>query len=352
MFVDHLKVYARAGNGGNGVATFRREAFVPRGGPDGGDGGDGGDVILMADHNTDSLRTFFYQPNMLAEHGAKGSKQKRTGRTGKTVVHHVPVGTLVFGCKTQEPGKAREEEKTELIADLIEPGQQFVLAKGGRGGKGNVNFKSSTNQVPLEFTEGEEGEQGYFFLELRRIADVGLVGFPNAGKSTLTGVLSGAKPKVGNYPFTTLQPSVGVMEFKGFRRATVADIPGLIEGAHDNVGLGHEFLRHIMRCSLLAFVVDAAGSEMRDPVHDLEVLRTEVKLHDELLAKRPWLIVANKIDLPEAQENINRLIDRFPKIKVFPVSAELGEGIDALKKHLDELVGQGPESRRGKVAID
>ncbi len=347
MFVDHIKVYARAGNGGNGVATFRREAFVPRGGPDGGDGGRGGDVVLVADHNTDSLRSFFYQPNMLAEHGAHGGKQKRTGRSGKSVVHKVPVGTLVFSCRTQQPGKALEEEKDEMIADLIEPGQQFVLAQGGVGGKGNVHFKSSTNQVPMEFTEGEPGDEGYFFLELRRIADVGLVGFPNAGKSTLTGVLSGAKPKVGNYPFTTLQPSVGVMEFDRFRRATVADIPGLIEGAHDNVGLGHEFLRHIMRCSLLAFVVDAAGSEMRDPVQDLEVLRKEVKLHDEHLAKRPWLIVANKIDLPEAQENLARLIERFPKIEVFPVSAELEEGIEPLKKRLDELVGQGPGSGEG-----
>jgi GTP-binding protein len=220
------------------------------------------------------------------------------------------------------------------IGDLTKDGQEFVLCAGGRGGKGNVHFKSAGNRAPTQYTEGEEGEQGHFLLELRTIAEAALVGYPNAGKSTLLGKISAAHPKVAPYPFTTLRPSVGVVELDDYRRATVADIPGLIEGAHRNVGLGHDFLRHITRCRCLLFVVDVAGSEGRHPVADLQNLRREIDLYDARLSLRPWCIVANKIDLPEADENLRAIEQRFPDVPVVAVSGEKGEGIDALKAQL------------------
>ncbi|MGY8687375.1 MAG: Obg family GTPase, partial [Verrucomicrobiales bacterium] len=229
------------------------------------------------------------------------------------------------------------------IADLTQLGERFVLAKGGKGGKGNMNFKTSTNQAPVEFTHGEPGGNGTYYLELRRIADGGFVGFPNAGKSTLLGALSSAKPKVASYPFTTLQPMVGVVEFDGYQRATLADIPGIIEGAHKNVGLGHDFLRHITRCSLLIFVVDMAGSEERNPCEDISKLRTEISLYDDLLAKRPWIVIANKMDLPEFEENLKHFKTRFPKVDVLPISAANGDGIPELKEYLRVLIAQSPE---------
>jgi GTP-binding protein len=220
------------------------------------------------------------------------------------------------------------------VIDLARDGQEFVLCRGGAGGKGNVHFKSSRNRVPRQYTEGEEGEQGYFRLELRTIADAGLVGYPNAGKSTLLRKISAARPKVAAYPFTTLHPIVGVIEFPGYRRATVADIPGLIEGAHRGLGLGHEFLRHITRCRVLIFVVDVAGSEGRNPVEDLQNLRREIDLYDSTLSSRAWFAVANKMDLPGAKENLKTLQERFPKLQILPTSAAKGEGIDALKQAL------------------
>ncbi len=368
MFVDHLRVYAKAGDGGNGCASFRRAKYIPKGGPDGGDGGRGGDVILKVDPHVDNLKAFFFKPNLKAKRGDHGQGQQKTGRSGKSLVLSVPPGTLVYTAKSPdgpEPENvedgmaffydmdAQAEEvveaseagdvKGELVADLTEAGRRFVLCKGGKGGKGNINFKSSTNRAPEEATPGEPGEEGYFYLELRRIADAGLVGFPNAGKSTLLSKLSAAKPKVAAYPFTTLTPMVGVLEFPGFSRATLADIPGLIEGAHRDVGLGHEFLRHIWRCNLLIFVVDTPGSEGRDPIADLELLRTEISLYDEELAKRPWLIVANKMDLEGASENLERIRLRFPKIEVFPISALEETGLDALRKTLQERVGRIPK---------
>jgi GTP-binding protein len=228
----------------------------------------------------------------------------------------------------------------ELIADLTQPGQEFVLCKGGEGGKGNVHFKSSTNRIPRESTPGEAGEEGDFVFELRTIADAGLVGYPNAGKSTILGRISSAHPKVAPYPFTTLHPIIGVVEFPGYDRATVADIPGLIEGAHLNVGLGHEFLRHIVRCKLLLFVLDMAGSEGRNPIEDLGTLREELKLHDPTLARRPWVVIANKMDLPEAEPNLKAFKRRFRKREVIPVSAAGNEGIEALKARLHELIGR------------
>ena len=342
LFVDHIKIYARAGRGGNGSAHFRRAKYVPKGGPDGGDGGNGGDVILEVAENTDYLRQFFYNPNLLAEDGQGGSRQGKTGRRGKPAIARVPPGTLVY-VATETDSRLKHPARTlEKIADLVEPGEKFVLARGGKGGRGNLHFKSSTNRAPTEFEEGEPGGENYFYLELRRIADAGLVGFPNAGKSSLLGKISAARPKVALYPFTTLQPMIGVVEFEGFLRATVADIPGLIEGASQNVGLGHDFLRHIMRCSLLLFVVDAAGSEGRDPIEDIEKLRTEISLFDEGLAKRDWLIIANKIDLPNGKENAEKIARRFDRIEVIPVSVETGEGMEVLLERLCKRIGKRP----------
>jgi GTP-binding protein len=221
------------------------------------------------------------------------------------------------------------------IADLTHDGEEFVLCEGGKGGKGNVHFKSSKNRAPIQYTEGEEGEQGRFLLELHTMADAALVGYPNAGKSTLLGKISAAHPKVASYPFTTLHPIVGVIEFDGYRRASVADIPGLIEGAHRDVGLGHDFLRHITRCRLLLFVLDIAGSEGRHPIEDLQSLRREIDLYDPRLSQRPWRIIANKIDLPEAEENLHALRKRFPNIETVAISAAKSQGLDELKGHLE-----------------
>jgi len=218
--------------------------------------------------------------------------------------------------------------------DLVRDGQEFVLCRGGVGGKGNVHFKSSRNRAPRQYTDGEDGEQGHFLVELRTMADAGLVGYPNAGKSTLLRKISAARPRVAAYPFTTLHPIVGVMELSGYRRCTIADIPGLIEGAHRGLGLGHEFLRHITRCRILVFVIDIAGSEGRNPLEDLQNLRREIDLYDPTLSSRPWLLVANKMDLPEAEKNLKAMEKRFPRINIVPTSAAKGEGIDALKEVL------------------
>jgi len=374
MFVDHIKIYAKAGDGGNGKVSFRRAKFIPKGGPDGGDGGDGGDIVLQVDHHTDNLKQFFFQQKQKAPFGAGGGANRCTGKSGKDLVLKVPQGTVVYrdvappeaatasgesddgewddaaeidavedeqeelaDGNDDESSEDAEGGQREMIVDLTDPDQKFVLCKGGAGGKGNWHFKSSTNQTPIEAVPGVPGEEGWFYLELRKIADAGLVGFPNAGKSTLLCALSAARPKVAAYPFTTLKPMVGVVDFDGYRRATVADIPGLIEGAHANVGLGHEFLRHITRCRLLLFVVDLAAVDGRDPVSDIQMLRTEVNLYDVELATRPWLIVANKIDLPESAEALKVLEARFPKIEIIPISADTGEGLEVLRERLAEV---------------
>jgi len=341
MFVDRVKVFAQAAKGGRGSVSFRREKFVPKGGPDGGDGGRGGDVILRADRHVDNLANLFYEPIIKAKNGGHGMGKKMAGRTGATKIVKVPVGTIVCAVEGAQRSTFNAQRSTPNaeqsgipIVDLIREGQEFVLCRGGAGGKGNVHFKSSRNRAPRQYTEGEEGEQGYFLFELRTIADAGLVGYPNAGKSTLLRKISAARPKVAAYPFTTLHPIVGVMELPGYRRATIADIPGLIEGAHRGVGLGYEFLRHITRCRILIFVIDVAGSEGRNPVEDLQNLRREVDLYDPALSSRQWLVVANKMDLPDAERNLRALQERFPKTKIIPTSAAKGEGIAELKKTL------------------
>jgi len=360
MFVDRVKAFAQAGKGGRGSVSFRREKFVPKGGPDGGDGGRGGDVILQADRHVDNLANLFYEPIIKARNGGHGMGKKMAGRAGANKIVKVPVGTIVWPVDKEKPptpnaqrptsnaDATREKHEQSAISnqqsaigplvDLIRDGEEFVLCRGGAGGKGNVHFKSSRNRAPRQYTEGEEGEQGHFLFELRTIADAGLVGYPNAGKSTLLRKISAARPKVAAYPFTTLHPIVGVMELPGYRRAAIADIPGLIEGAHRGLGLGHEFLRHITRCRILIFVVDVAGSEGRNPIEDLQNLRREIGLHDPALSSRPWLVVANKMDLPGAETNLRALRERFSKIKIIPTSAANGQGIAELKDTLAAIM--------------
>ena len=353
MFVDRIKVFAQAGSGGRGSVSFRREKFVPKGGPDGGDGGRGGDVILRADSHTDNLSNLFYEPIIKAKNGAHGMGKKMHGRSAPNKIVKVPVGTIVW----KDEGGRMKDEKEQIsdagpsslnlqpstldppLADLTADGQEFVLCEGGAGGKGNVHFKSSRNRAPRQYTEGAEGESGHFLLELRTIADAGLIGYPNAGKSTLLRKISAARPKVASYPFTTLHPIIGVVELSEYRRITLADIPGLIEGAHKGIGLGHEFLRHIMRCRIFLFVVDTAGSEGRNPVEDIQNLRRELDLYDPRLPERPWFIVANKLDLSGSDENLKALGKKFPKIEIVPISAAKGEGIAELKNKLGEWLG-------------
>src|SRR4051812_36585673 len=365
MFIDRIKIFAQGGRGGRGCVSFRREKFVPKGGPDGGDGGRGGNVVLRADRHVDNLGTLFYEPIVKAKDGGHGMGKKMSGRTGADKIAKVPVGTVVWRGEETLPVVLRPIEdvgettataplrdsstsggtgREEPTADLRGDGQEFVVCRGGAGEKENVHLKSSRNRAPRQYTDGEEGEQGHFLLELRTIADAGLVGYPNAGKSTLLRKISAARPKVAAYPFTTLHPVVGVIEFPGYRRATIADIPGLIEGAHHGLGLGHEFLRHITRCRVLVFVLDIAGSEGRNPVEDLQNLRREIDLYDPTLSSRDWFVVANKMDLPGATENLQVLQERFPKLQILATSAGKGEGIDALKQALAARIPDPEES--------
>jgi GTP-binding protein len=366
MFVDRIKIFAQAGNGGRGCVSFRREKFVPKGGPDGGDGGRGGDVILRADVHSDNLSNLFYEPIIKAKNGVHGQGKKKHGRAAQPKVVKVPVGTVVYRMpesagedRRSETGNRKGEDTEEdslsglrspvadldQIADLTRDGEEFILCEGGKGGKGNVHFKSSKNRAPIQYTEGGEGEQGHFLFELRTMADAALVGYPNAGKSTLLGKISAAHPKVAPYPFTTLHPIVGVVDFDGYRRASIADIPGLIEGAHRNVGLGHDFLRHITRCRILLFVIDIAGSEGRHPIEDLQNLRREIDLYDPRLSGRPWYVVANKMDLPNAAENLRALEQRFPGVETVAISASESGGLDELKARLQRwLFSESPPS--------
>src|SRR5437588_3175723 len=357
MFVDRIKVFAQAGSGGRGSVSFRREKFVPKGGPDGGDGGRGGDVILRADRHVDNLSDLFYEPIIKAKNGGHGMGKKMHGRSAPSKIVKVPVGTIVWPAEdrkrptpnaqrlapnSDESAISNQQSAIEPLIDLTRDGQEFVLRRGGAGGKGNVHFKSSRNRAPREYTEGEEGEQGHFLFELRTIADAGLVGYPNAGKSTLLRKISAARPKVAAYPFTTLHPIIGVVEFSEYRRTAIADIPGLIEGAHRGLGLGHEFLRHITRCRIFLFVVDVAGSEGRNPVEDVGSLRREIDLYDPMLSERPWFIIANKMDLSGAKENLEALRNRFPSIELAAISAKTGAGLDSLRMQLEKWLESFP----------
>jgi GTPase len=354
-FVDQVRIHAKAGDGGSGCCSFRREKYIPKGGPDGGNGGKGGSIILRADDDTASLVGLYYEPIIKGKSGGRGHGNDQAGRRAPDHIVRVPVGTLVYEIapppvhdpldipdeeeEKNTPQKKRRIDPRELepIHDLSASGQEVILCEGGRGGRGNASFKSSLNRAPRQFTEGDEGEEGWFLLELQTIAFAGLVGYPNAGKSTLLNKISAARPKVASYPFTTLHPHVGVVETGEFERVTVADIPGIIEGAHDDRGLGHEFLRHILRCRHLLFILDMAGSEGRDPLQDLQSLRQELDLYDPLLSAKPWSIIANKMDLPGAAENLAILKRRFRKPAIIPAAVSAGEGVAEIKNLLATL---------------
>jgi GTP-binding protein len=378
MFIDEIKIYARAGHGGKGAVAFHREAYIPKGGPSGGNGGRGGDVILEADHDLNNLIGQYYQPKLLAQDGKGGMGKGMDGPAGKDIIVKVPCGTLVWrvpAAEVEMPGDEQDEDETkpvlrastsrrpvirhssrggaameidlskeenaagpagthskgELVADLTTHGQRFVLCKGGRGGLGNRNFATAVRQAPRFAQPGEEGEEGEFFFELRIMAEVGLVGYPNAGKSTLLTAISHARPKIAPYPFTTLHPQIGIVEYPDFFRLTVCDVPGLIEGAHQNVGLGHAFLRHIQRCKMIVLLLDMAGTDNRNPWDDYKSLLSELELYDPALVKKPRLIVANKMDEPVAEENLKKFKRRVRKASVLPMAAAFDEGIEKFK---------------------
>ncbi|MEN7972857.1 MAG: GTPase ObgE [Verrucomicrobiota bacterium] len=322
VFKDRIKLYVRAGNGGNGCVSFRREKFVPRGGPDGGDGGHGGSVILRCDANEDSLLSLYYQPHQRAKHAQHGMGSQCHGRNSDDCIVKVAPGTVISDVETDE-----------FLGELLEPGEELVVAKGGRGGIGNIHFKSSTNQAPRQFTDGTKGDEKTLWLELKLMADVGLVGYPNAGKSTLLSRLTHAHPKIAPYPFTTINPIVGTLEYENFSRLKIADIPGLIDGAHDGVGLGHQFLRHIERSKFILFVLDMAGTDERNPTDDFLHLKDELRLHMEELSCTPYLVVANKMDTPGAEENLKEFKERTDET-IYEISAELGEGLEPVKEYL------------------
>ncbi|MFA5257203.1 MAG: GTPase ObgE [Opitutales bacterium] len=327
MFVDEASVKLRAGDGGTGSASFRREKFLPRGGPDGGDGGNGGHVIMDCDENTSDLRAYAYKPHWRADDGERGRGRQQTGAGGRDCVLKVPPGTIAYDLEGR------------VCAEVLTHGQQVILLRGGNGGIGNLHFKSSINRAPRQFTVGKPGEAAPFRFVLKSIADAGLVGFPNAGKSTLTGMITSASPRVGAYPFTTLRPSVGVIDYlERYEKLTLADIPGLIEGAHENKGLGHRFLRHIERCKILMYIVDMAGTDTRDPADDFDNLRKELSCYSPALPEKPSLVLANKMDEAAAEENLVAFKARFPDIDVLPISCLSGLGLPELKERIYRMV--------------
>ncbi len=393
MFIDEIKVYARAGHGGKGCVAFHREAYITKGGPSGGNGGRGGSVILQADHDLNNLIAQYYVPRLIAPSGEAGMGKGMDGHAGKDLVIKVPCGTLVWKLASEIPPASEEEnedededdndkptfktstsgrpvirsaggviaqeidlskedagqssghneDKGELVADLTEHGQQFVLCKGGRGGLGNRNFATAARQTPRFAQPGEAGDEGDFLFELRIMAEVGLVGYPNAGKSTLLTAISKARPKIAPYPFTTLHPQIGILEYEDWKRLTVCDVPGLIEGAHMNVGLGHEFLRHIQRCKILVLLLDMAGTDARNPWDDYKQLLSELELYDPALLEKPRLVVANKMDEAIAEKNLKEFKKKIKKVSVLPISAAFDQGIEKFKKIIREAVEDASE---------
>ena len=335
--VDRARITIKAGDGGDGLATFRREKYVPRGGPDGGDGGRGGDVFLEVDPQLNTLLRFQYEQRFEADRGGSGGSARKHGRDGKDIVIKVPPGTVVRTTIDGEP----------YSVDLLRPGERLLAARGGKGGLGNTHFATSTHQAPRIAELGQPGEEYELELELKLIADVGLIGFPNAGKSTLLAASSAARPKIANYPFTTLSPNLGVAQV-GDQTFVIADIPGLIEGAHAGVGLGHDFLRHVERTRVLVHVLDAAGVDGRDPLHDFEQINEELRLYQPELAERPQVVALNKQDLPEARTNLARLKRKLPvdKQMIFAISAATGEGVPPLLQHVAALLREMPDPIR------
>jgi GTPase len=330
MFVDECVIKAWAGDGGRGCISFRREKYEPFGGPNGGDGGRGGDVVLLGDDDTNHLIDCKFKSHWRAERGGHGLGKDCSGKEGKPAILKIPLGTVITNVETDQ-----------VVAEITEDGQRIVLCKGGNGGWGNTHFKTPTTRAPRRANPGLVGEQGVFRMVLKSMADIGLVGFPNAGKSSLTGTLTHARPKTAAYPFTTLQPQIGVMDnpdkLRGGPRLLLADIPGLIEGASDNHGLGHRFLRHIERCKVLLILIDMAGVDGRDPREDYRHLLRELKLYDPALLKKPRLVAANKMDLPEAGPNLVKF-RRSNKVDVLEISCLTGKGLDRLKKELFKRV--------------
>jgi len=386
MFIDEIKIYAQAGHGGKGAVAFHREAYITKGGPSGGNGGRGGSVILQADHDLNNLLQQYYVPRLIAPPGEGGMGKGMDGHAGKDLIIKVPCGTLVWqlsdttppiekkmrrpddeeedeeqsenmmlGTSTgkrplfrtsqgksaleidlsQEPEDAETpdgiENKGTLVADLMTHGQQFILCKGGRGGLGNRNFATARHQTPRFAQPGEPGTEGEFLLELRIMAEIGLVGYPNAGKSTLLTAISRARPKIAAYPFTTLTPQVGILEYADWKRLTVCDVPGLIEGASNNVGLGHEFLRHIERCKIIVLLLDMAGTDNRKPWDDYKQLLKELELYDPALLEKDRLVVANKMDEAIAEENLKQFKKKIKKVSVLPISAAFDQGLEKFK---------------------
>jgi GTPase len=385
MFIDEIKIYARAGHGGKGAIAFEREKYRPKGGPSGGNGGRGGSVILEADHDLNNLIAQYFQPRLIAQDGKGGLGKGMDGHAGKDLVVKVPCGTIVWKLPSEQAsgtdsedtpanedagwvtsssqrprlrtsvgGRAMEVDleaepratspaagtklRGELAADLVEHGQRFILCQGGRGGLGNRNFATAARQTPRFAQPGEAGGEGEFLFELRIVAEVGLVGYPNAGKSTLLTAISHARPKIASYPFTTLHPQIGILQYPDFYRLTVCDVPGLIEGAHLNVGLGHQFLRHIERCKVLVLLLDMAGTDGRAPWDDYKSLLSELELYDPGLLDRPRLVVANKMDEPAAEENLKKFKRRVRKTPVLPISAAFDQGLEEFKNTIRAAV--------------
>ncbi|MFW5999034.1 MAG: GTPase ObgE [Halanaerobiaceae bacterium] len=336
MFVDEVKIKVKGGDGGDGAVSFHREKFIDMGGPDGGDGGDGGDVILRVDEGLNTLSDLRYNNYYGAGDGENGRGKNQHGKSGEDVVLSVPPGTVVY-----------DEENDRLLADLTGGGEEFLAARGGDGGRGNARFKKPTRQAPRFREEGESGEERELRLELQLLADVGLVGFPNVGKSTLVSAVSGARPRIDSYHFTTLKPNLGVVEYGEYKSFVMADVPGLIEGAHKGVGLGDEFLRHLERTRLLVHIIDVSGIEGRDPLEDFEKINRELEEYNQAMAKLPQIVALNKIDLTEARENLPEVKEELEGrgYEVFPISAVTGDGVDDLVHRTGELLEEIPDYR-------
>ena len=334
MFYDRAKIYVRGGDGGNGCVAFRREKYVAEGGPWGGDGGRGGNVIFKGDEGLRTLVDFRYRRHYHADRGVHGRSKNMHGRSAADLVIKVPPGTMI-----------RDEETGQLLGDITSHGQDVVVAVGGRGGRGNSRFASANNKAPTMAEKGEPGQERQVLLELKLLADVGLIGFPNAGKSTLIARVSAAKPKIADYPFTTLSPNLGVVSLDEGRSFVIADIPGLIEGAHTGAGLGHDFLRHVERTRVLIHVLDTAGTEGRDPLEDFRVINRELALYNQALADRPQVIAANKTDLPGSEVNLARLRREYgASYEIFPLSALTGTGVRELLNRVEQLIRELPET--------
>lgn len=335
MFIDSAKIYVKAGNGGNGKVSFHREKYVAAGGPDGGDGGRGGDVVFLATEDMRTLADFRYKRKYVAENGEDGGSGNCTGRGGNSLEIKVPVGTMI-----------RDELTGSILADLTEPNQRAIIAKGGKGGAGNQHFATPTRQVPNFAKSGDLGQEFNVIMELKLLADVGLIGFPNVGKSTILSMVTSARPKIANYHFTTIDPNLGVVNLGESKSFVIADIPGLIEGANEGIGLGHEFLKHIERTKLLVHVIDMASTEGRDPVEDFKIINEELSKYNPLLAQRPQVVAANKMELPGAEENLEVFKAQIEKdgYKIFPVSAATNKGLKELLYYISDQLDNLPDT--------